>query len=64
MPSTWRLWKKRAELAQRAEDARAEADQSRRRLERGQEEVVRPLRRAAAENRFATLVRDSLLNGD
>ena len=56
-------WKKNAELRRRADQARDAADQARERLERTQAEVVQPLRRAADDNRFAALIRESLLNG-
>lgn len=57
------LRRKRKELDDRTEQARTEAAQAAERLHRTREEVVKPLRRAAAENRFAALIRESLLNG-
>lgn len=56
-------WKRYAELRRRAEEARAEAEESRRRLDRTRDEVVQPLRRADQANRFAALIRESLLDG-
>ena len=61
----WPLRKKWAELKARAEQAAAEKEAAAARLEETHKEVVRPLRDAAKHNRFADMLRDSLLrDGD
>lgn len=52
-----------ADAQARAEDAAAEARKSQVRQEAVRENVVRPLRQAAARNQFAEMLRDSLIEG-
>lgn len=52
-----------ADARQRAEDATSELKLSRERAHMAREEVVRPLRRRADENKFAELLRKSLHAG-
>jgi hypothetical protein len=59
----WFSRKRRAELAHRAEEARLETEKARNRLHKAREEVVKPLRRAAEQNQFADIIRQSLLSG-
>lgn len=59
----FRFRRKHRELNERTEQARGEVGESRESLHRSTEEVVKPLRKLAAENRFAALIRDSLMGG-
>ena len=56
-------WRLNREWAQRAERAEAEAEHSRRELERAREQVLTPLARWRQQNHFAELIRASLLEG-
>lgn len=47
----------------RAEDAQREAEASRRRQERIQQQIIAPLREAAEHNRFADMLRKTLIDG-
>ena len=47
----------------RLAEARQEVELSRQRLEAARENVVRPLREAAAQNNFASLIAASLVRG-
>lgn len=68
----WRIWPHRKtsaldarvrEAQQRAVEAKAEAERSRRRYEAISEEVVKPLRHVAEENQFSAMLRRSLREG-
>lgn len=52
-----------AEARKHAEQARAEATRSRERAEAMREDIVRPLRKAAAHNQFSDLIRRTLREG-
>lgn len=52
-----------AEAAEGAARAAAEAEKSVQRYESVQRHVVQPLRQAAEQNQFASLIRRSLING-
>ena len=52
------------ELDERISQAQQAAEESRRRLDEVREQVVRPLRSAADHNRFADMIRASLLEGN
>jgi hypothetical protein len=52
-----------AASAERLAEAEAEVELSRRRLRDAHENVIRPLREAAAQNNFASLIAQSLARG-
>jgi hypothetical protein len=56
-------WHLHREWDERAKQARAEAEQSRRSLEEDRERVVAPSRSLRDRNHFAQIIRDSLLEG-
>jgi hypothetical protein len=56
-------WRLHREWARRAEQARAEAEKSRRALEETRQDVIAPAESIRERNHFASLIRDSLLEG-
>jgi hypothetical protein len=56
-------WQRHKDLARRAAAAREEAELSQRRLESVRRNVTGPLKRAGDRNRFAEVIRSTLLEG-
>lgn len=56
-------WRLHREWDERAEQARAEAEKSRKALEETREQIVGPARSLRDRNHFAQVIRDSLLEG-
>jgi hypothetical protein len=56
-------WQRHKDLTERARAARAEAELSQRRLESVRRNVTGPLQKAGERNRFAEVIRLSLLEG-
>lgn len=56
-------WHLHREWGRRADDARAEADKSRRSLQEAREKIIAPAKALRDRNHFAQIIRDSLLEG-
>ena len=56
-------WRRRVLDLAVADDERSEADVSRDRQRRAREQVIRPLEELAEQNRFAEMIRQSLIEG-
>lgn len=59
----FRIFHRHKEAARRAEEAAQEAEESRRRLAEDREHVIEPLKETAGRNRFADMIRASLMEG-